>query len=265
MLAAASSWYGLGSMSAGSEGTAARCARCGATLLLAHHGQARCLFCLHAQPLPDTVRQPLEEQAALSQRLDKLERGIARLANQRKAVWLMLAALLPLVALTVVQLAGATMSRADDPLAFALSAFIGVGGVLPFVVVPALWLRIQRGVRARVLAALPLAEPQLSGELLRSTCPGCGALHHPAPGELTATCTHCVTQALLPLPLVRARLARVHAATVAAKARGDVALDAAKAAVEAWQRKVVPLILGTLCVYGLVIVAFVLAIEATRP
>lgn len=69
----------------------------------------------------------------------------------------------------------------------------------------------------------------------------------------------------MPLPLVEARLARLHAATVAAKARGDVALDAAKAAVEAWQKKVVPLILGTLCFYGAVIVAFVIYVEATRP
>ncbi|MCA9645079.1 MAG: hypothetical protein KC492_30525 [Myxococcales bacterium] len=252
-------------MPAPPDGSAAACERCGAALQLAHHGRARCLFCLHHQLLPDAVRTPLVEHAALSQRLDGVERGITRLATQRRAFSLMLVPLLPLLGLTIAQLAGATMARADDPVAFAMSAFISVGGVLPFFVVPGVWLHIQRGVRARVLAALPFAQPALEGDHVTSSCPSCGAPQRPVPGQLTATCAHCRTEALLPLPLVEARLARLHAATVAAKARGDVALDAAKAAVEAWQKKVVPLILGTLCFYGAVIVAFVIYVEATRP
>ena len=44
-----------------------------------------------------------------------------------------------------------------------------------------------------------------------------------------------------------------------------MALDPAKATVEARQKKVVPSILGTVCFYGAVIVAFVIYVEATRP
>ncbi|HMR11535.1 MAG TPA: hypothetical protein PKA88_37400, partial [Polyangiaceae bacterium] len=52
------------------EGAAATCERCGAPLALAQGGKARCVFCLHAQPLPAHVAQPLAESARLSAELD---------------------------------------------------------------------------------------------------------------------------------------------------------------------------------------------------
>lgn len=54
-------------MSAPPDGSTAARERCGAALQLAHHGWGRCLFCLHAQPLPDALRAPLAEHAELSQ------------------------------------------------------------------------------------------------------------------------------------------------------------------------------------------------------
>lgn len=246
------------------EGTVASCERCGAPLSLALQDRARCLFCLHEQRLPREVAATLSHDAALDARL---EAHVAKLRTYRRSRWGILAVLavaLPGIVCSGVAIFGSAWSSRDDPLAFAMFAFIGIGGLGLPLAIPFLWMRVQNGSRARVLAALPAAVPRIVDAQLASACPRCGA-GHGATASLTATCGHCGTEALLPLPLVDVRLARRHAEVLDAKRRGEAEVDAAKAAVATWQRVAVPAILFCCGLFGVGIVVFVILAELRGP
>lgn len=243
------------------DGTAAPCERCGAPLSLSHAGRARCLFCLHDQSLPRGVSAPLEEHASLARELDEVRARTVRLARSRFSTLGLFA-----VIATGVVCAGAGIYRGaiaheGDALAFAMFASIGVLGLLPFVAIPILWVRVQETARARRLASLPVSTPVVRDERVTSDCPTCGATHPAVVQSLTATCAHCRTEALLPLPLVDARLARLHRDVVDARALGNAEADATKAAVAAWQAMVKPALLGFSAIFFVVLMAFILAAE----
>lgn len=242
----------------------ALCERCGAPLSLARGDRARCLFCLHEQRLPAAVAAPLSHDAALALRLDAHEAKLRTYRRSRWGVLAVLAVALPGVACSAVAIFGSAWAQRGDPLAFAMYAFIGVGGLGIPLAVPLLWMRVRDANRARVLAALPAAVPRVADAQLTSTCPRCGAPHG-ATAQLTATCGHCGTEALLPLPLVDVRLARRHAQVLDARRRGDAEVDAAKAAVDAWQRVAVPMILGLCVLFGAGVVVFVVLAELRGP
>ncbi|MDQ3032065.1 MAG: hypothetical protein M3Y87_06590 [Myxococcota bacterium] len=243
------------------DGTAARCERCGASLSLSHAGRARCLFCLHDQPLPAGIIAPLEEHEELARSLGVLRQQLHGAGRGRWYFLALVAVMVPGAMCAAAGIFQGAWSARGDALAAAMFSSIGVLGVLPFVGVPFLWLRVQSSTRARQLAALPVSTPVVRHERVTSDCPSCGAPHAPDPRSLTARCRHCATEALLPLPLVDARLARQHAAIVDVRARGEAEADAAKAAVAAWQRMIKPLMLGFSILFFIVMLAFIAAAE----
>jgi hypothetical protein len=155
-------------------------------------------------------------------------------------------------------------SFADDPLRAAMTGTIAIGGTLPMIAIPLLWMRVKTVSRTRVLAALAPSVPRLEGDQLISLCPNCGARHH-ATGELTVRCGHCQTEALLPVVMVDRRLAKQHQAVLEARKRGEAEVDAAVAAMHMWQQTVVPAIMVFSALFGVVIVVFVILAKLTTP
>jgi hypothetical protein len=76
------------------------------------------------------------------------------------------------------------------------------------------WVMAHRLATHRHLSRLPFALLTLSDRVVPS-CPSCGS-ELKASSALTATCSACDTESLLPAPLVSARLQRKHARAVAA-------------------------------------------------
>jgi ribosomal protein S27E len=241
------------------DATAAPCERCGAPLSLSHAGRARCLFCLHDQALPANLVAPLAEHAELAHELETLRGRLERSGRRRGSALVIIAvALFGVVSAAAVSVLGVSSSR-DDALELAMFGSLGLLGVLPFVAVPVLWIRVQAHARARVLAALPVSTPVVRSNRITSDCPQCGATHTADAAALTVTCSYCGCSSLLPLPLVDARLAIKHRAVIDARARGDAERDSARAAAAAWQRMIKPLMRGFSVVFLVVVIGFVLA------
>lgn len=249
----------------GSEGRSAPCERCGAPLALAHGGRARCLFCLHDQPLPKGIETPLEEHAELAGQLGELRERVERVVRGRSAFLIIIGISAPLVLLAGLGVFASVRSAEGDALAQLMFASIGGLGLVPFIAIPILWTRVQSVARARQLAALPVSTPQVREARVVSLCPSCGAPHDPAPASLTTRCQSCQTEALLPLPLVSEQLAKKHHAVVEARAQGQAEENAQKAAVAAWQAMVKPALLGFGAFFFLVMVIFIALAEMRTP
>lgn len=248
---------------ASSEGQAAACSRCGAALALAQGQQARCVYCLESQPLPSDIAAPLASAEALSAQLDEAKQAIARFGAARGKIWIILAVNIPGTLLAACMMAWAALSQ-DSALGIVMYAFIGIGGTAPVIAIPILWMRTQQKARDLQLASLPLSVPQVENASLSSRCPKCGAAHAPA-GGLTVVCSSCRTEALLPVPLVQAKLLRRHQLVIDARVRGDAEKHAGTAAVTMWQQEVVPWIFAFSIFFGIMIFAFVVITEMTQP
>jgi hypothetical protein len=244
------------------DGQLAPCRKCGAPLAIASRGQARCVYCLEAQPLPGDVAAPLAVAESLAAQLDEAKRRLGSASKGRKATWVILAVNLPgvLLAGSAIAWSAATQQSAVGALMF---AYIGLGGMAPVVAIPILWWRVQKKARLAELARLPLAVPHVAPSGLSSSCPSCGAPHAAGFGRLTTTCTHCRVESLLPFPMVSAQLARQHQTVVHARLAAGAEGRAGMTAVKMWQEEVVPWILAFCILFGVGMVAFVIAAEMT--
>ena len=240
------------------------CTACGASLSLAHHGRARCVFCLHEQALPTHIATPLREVAALSRQLDEAHAEAKKWGGGRWAMVALLLIILPGAGFMLLFGVSSFAHTGADSLRAAMTGIIAIGGTLPVIAIPLLWIWIKRRTRVRVLAGLPPSVARLHGDQLISGCPSCGAQHQPT-GELTVRCSYCQTEALLPLPMVGRRLAKQHRAVLEAKRRGEAEADAAQAAVTSWQTIVVPIIFGFCTLFGVVLMVFILLAKAAQP
>jgi len=220
------------------------------------------VYCLEAQPLPRDVATPLAVADSLAAQLDDAKRRIGSASKSRKGIWVILAVNVPgvLLAGSSIAWSAATQQSAVGALMF---AYIGLGGMAPVIAIPILWWRVQKKARLGELARLPLAVPHVVPTGLSSSCPSCGAPHAAAGGRLTATCTHCRVESLLPLPMVSVQLARQHQMVVHAKLEAGAEGRAGMTAVRMWQQEVVPWILAFCILFGVGMVAFVIAAEMT--
>lgn len=225
------------------EGRVATCERCGAVLALGGAGWARCVYCLHDQRLPPDIAAPLVESRVLVAQLDLLRRQ----RDGSHSSWITLAVI---VAMSVPGLAimgylsvGVLLSAEADPVMRLAYGVFGLGSVAMFIAIPVAWSFVQRRAYRLRLAALPTAIPVVQGEQLLSSCPRCGAPHGPPSGGLTMTCLHCGAEALVPLPLVAAKLARIHRRVFEARQHVSLQQAAGYDAVATWQKYFVPAIL----------------------
>ncbi len=246
------------------EGAAATCERCGAPLALAQGGKARCVFCLHAQPLPAHVAQPLAESARLSAELDAAERAAGALGKSHYAIWVILGINIPGLALAGAAIFGAALTQ-QNPVGTLMFAALGIGGLLPFIAIPIAWIRTQNKAKALSLAGLPLAVPRVEAMGLVCVCPNCGAPEPAGADRLTVVCGHCRTEALLPLPMVGARLARKHQEVLSARQLERAGGQAGMLAVQLWQREVLPWFFGFVTLFGILLVVFVVLAKMTTP
>ncbi len=246
------------------EGTLAPCDQCGAPLALAQGGQARCVFCLHTQPLPAHVAAPLAASAQLSTQLDAAQKAAGRWDKSNYAIWVILGINIPGVLLAGAAILGATLAQ-QNIVGTLMFATIGFGGMLPVIAIPIAWLRTKQKAKRLALARLPLAVPHVAPMGLSCTCPNCGSPEPAVAGRLSVVCSHCRTEALLPLPMVGARLARQHQEVVGARQKVSAEGQAGMLAVQLWQREVVPWFFGFSILFGIMIVIFVILAEMTTP
>ncbi len=246
------------------EGMAAPCERCGAPLALAQGGRARCVYCLHSQPLPPQLATPLATSEQLSAQLDAAQRAAGRFGKSHYATWVILGINLPGVLLAGAAIFGAALTQ-QSTLGTLMFASIGLGGTLPFIAIPIAWIRTQKKARVLSLARLPLAVPVVEPAGLRCVCPNCGSPEPPCSERLTVVCSHCRTEALLPLPIVGARLARRHQEIVNLRHKQGAEVDARVLAVQLWQREVVPWFFGFAILFGILMLAFIVTAKLTRP
>jgi len=227
--------------------------------------RVRCVYCLTEQEVTTEIARPLEANDRLDAALDQAAARIRGLRSSKYIVWGILALNLPMLALVSWMIFGSAFAQRDDPLAAAMYLTIGIGGVLPFILVPFGWFFLRARSDARRLAALPLSVPVVDDQSrLRSKCPRCGALHDTVVG-LTSRCSHCETEAILPLLLVDHQLTRKHQRVLAVKVRGDALTDAATDAQRDYQRFVVPAVIGFCCLFGVVLFAIIIAVEMRGP
>jgi hypothetical protein len=248
---------------------AASCVRCGAVLALAGGGYARCVYCLATQALPHAVGAPLRESRMLSDQLEALARRTTGWASTVAIAVLILLVAAPGIAIVgglgISSLIGA-VAAPDEPgldrTQMLVTGLLLTGTLTVFLAIPIVYFFVQRGAYRRRMASLPIAIPSVrtaagGGEQLASTCPTCGAELDASSGGLTATCQHCLTEALLPLLLVSARLAKLHQQILAARMRAGASVAAMHDAQAIWMNKVVPIIMISL---GLVVGGTVIAI-----
>jgi hypothetical protein len=218
------------------------------------------VYCLEAQPLPKDVAAPLATSDQLAAQLDQALRQLGRATGGRKATWIILGVNLPGVLLAGSAIAWSAATQ-DSVVGALMFGYIGIGGMAPVIAIPLLWWRTQKKARLAELARLPLAVPHVAPAGISSSCPSCGAPHAPTAGRLTAVCGHCRAESLLPLPLVGAHLARQHQHVVRARLEASAEGRAGMTAVKMWQEEVVPWILAFCILFGVGIVAFVIAAE----
>jgi len=218
---------------------------------------------LESQPLPTHIATPLASASALAKQLDDAEQRVASFGAARGKLWIILAINIPGALLAACMIAWSALTQ-DSTVGVMMYAVLGIGGTAPVIAIPALWMRTQARARDRQLAALPLSVPRIEDASLSSSCPQCGARHE-ATGGLTVVCSSCRTEALLPVPLVEARLHRRHQLVVAARVEGQAEAQAGMAAVKMWQQEVVPWILAFSVLFGILIVTFVIITERSQP
>jgi hypothetical protein len=132
-----------------------------------------------------------------------------------------------------------------------MKAFIMIIGTVPValaIFVPLVAALLGRRKKRRQLAGLPTSHPVIYGDTLYSMCPHCGAPHDVPQLQLTATCGHCATEALLPLPLVNKRLTARHHKVTNIRLRQNIATTTATEAHQSSQF----VLAVTFCILGVV-------------
>lgn len=194
-----------------------------------------CLYCLEEVPVPARFVRPLSERR---QAEADLQRALAELAASRRGLRapqllaLVLGLVVAAVALCVlIPLVHSTESGHGGGLAL-LVMVTAYGGVIVALVGGGVYARHHA---QRRLATLPLARVTVDGAL-SAYCAGCGAPLNAPADSIKAKCSSCGAESLMPAPLVRRSLQRLHQRVVRLHARIGLARDTALSSMEAANR-----------------------------
>lgn len=198
------------------QATEVRCPGCGASVPIGAGPTSRCAFCLRPVEIPVLLRRPVIEGELLDAKLEAAARGLgaARAGTRggRRGLWLNLAMMVLVIAVCALTQAASLFTRTEDPfVAIRQDPTVLVGplvtlgsyGISALLIVTSLG--FGRLMELRRLARVPFALPRGT----RASCPGCGDTLRPG-GQVTATCSSCRTESLLPAHLVAARLRKKH-------------------------------------------------------
>lgn len=252
----------------GAERRGIECERCGAAVPLVSASHARCVYCLHDQAVPPEMASAVQASAALDAQLEQVAGEGKRtfdaifLKNQRWQVGLAIFTFVSCLPTFFFAFAieGDTGEKILRGVIYGVAA-LGTGLMA---LIPIWWLRTLKRSGERAFAALPLARVSVDGGAFVAGCPSCGA-RLAAGHDVSVRCTHCQTESLLPQPLVDASLRERHKRVVELRVAGQEAMrDATTAAAAQWKKKVVPAIIGFNVLFGVIVLAAVLAYQLAK-